>query len=223
MILKVIEYKILEDEDFDPTTINETNILSELNISDDNYESITVTIVSGKPYIEIIGKNKWASFTALGNFNNMIVNDSSSQNTAITYLYNEGEHQDQWIAGYKDGTSTISKEADHLLISAEFGDTTGVTNEMIDLTDINKIWVDWIHTGVGSTFTNGRYITITSNSDGFSSPIAQISLTDNYNNQIEQFLDVESYIGNYYIGITLNAHMMFENHQELKIYNIWLE
>ncbi len=71
MILKAIEYKMLEDETYDPTTINESNILSELNISDDNYESLTVTIVDGKPYIEIIGKNKWAGLTACGFYNDM--------------------------------------------------------------------------------------------------------------------------------------------------------
>ena len=71
MIIKAIEYKVLEVDGYDPASIDETNILSELNISDDNYEIVTVTIVDGKPYIEIIGKNKWDGLTACGFYNDM--------------------------------------------------------------------------------------------------------------------------------------------------------
>ena len=75
MVLKAIEYKMLEVNGYDPTTIDATNILSELNISAKNYESVTVTIVNGKPHVEIVGKNKWSGLTAHGIFANITVVD----------------------------------------------------------------------------------------------------------------------------------------------------
>ncbi len=76
MVLKAIEYKMLEVDGYDPTTIDETNIFSELNISAENYESLTVTMVNGKPHIEIVGKNKWSGLTASGIFPTITVVDN---------------------------------------------------------------------------------------------------------------------------------------------------
>ncbi len=78
MVIKSINNKLLEDNKFDISLLDEVNIEGELNISKDNYQEVIVTKNSqGKPYLKIIGKNKWAGLTACGTYNKMKVGKSN--------------------------------------------------------------------------------------------------------------------------------------------------
>jgi type IV pilus assembly protein PilA len=81
MVLKAIEYKKLEDNSFDSTTIDETNVKNLLNIDDSNYKSITVKKVDDSIYVTIVGQNKWKDLTATGT-----ANDTSISNTVIDFV-----------------------------------------------------------------------------------------------------------------------------------------
>jgi type IV pilus assembly protein PilA len=66
LVLKGIEYKKMENDSFVPSSINETNVESELNIDDSNYQSLTVKEINGVTYVTIVGKNKWNKLTVSG-------------------------------------------------------------------------------------------------------------------------------------------------------------
>ncbi|MDD4298405.1 MAG: FISUMP domain-containing protein [Bacilli bacterium] len=70
MIIKTVENKRLTDENYLPTN------LSELNISDGNYNNVTFSVVEGKVYVKIIGQNKWEGLTACGTYQNMRVGEA---------------------------------------------------------------------------------------------------------------------------------------------------
>jgi type IV pilus assembly protein PilA len=87
MLLKAIDYKVLEDSSFDPTKLNESNLSTTLtNISNSNYQTVTVTTLNGRPYVAIQGKNKWNGLVAYGSLTNMAVTDSSSYGTVVNQL-----------------------------------------------------------------------------------------------------------------------------------------
>ncbi|MGI6330022.1 MAG: FISUMP domain-containing protein [Bacilli bacterium] len=74
MVIKSINNKLLEDNKFDISLLDEVNIKEELNISKDNYQELIVNINDeGKIYVKLIGKNKWAGLTACGTYNKMKV------------------------------------------------------------------------------------------------------------------------------------------------------
>jgi prepilin-type N-terminal cleavage/methylation domain-containing protein len=88
LVLKGIEYKMMEDSDFNPTSINETNIESTLNIDDSNYQSVTVKEINGIIYITIVGKNKWSKLTVSGTksitkVEDTVINNSYGANAPV--------------------------------------------------------------------------------------------------------------------------------------------
>lgn len=105
MVLKQLEYKKLEDDTFDETTITESNIKSLLGISDSNYEVLQIKIESGKPYIIIIGKGKWEGYKACGTIKNIKVVDATNEEECmIPPLYtdfdpDEGVNKPKLIEG----------------------------------------------------------------------------------------------------------------------------
>ena len=65
-ILQAIENKKTKNSKFDVTSINIETMPRLLGISNSNYESITVKIVTDKIYITIVGKDKWAGYITCG-------------------------------------------------------------------------------------------------------------------------------------------------------------
>lgn len=76
LLLKSINLKILENPGFDPTTINETNVSSLLNIASNNYKSLKVTSVNNNLSIVLVSKNQWDKFVVSGSFTNLQVHDN---------------------------------------------------------------------------------------------------------------------------------------------------
>jgi hypothetical protein len=81
LVLKGIEYKMMEDSDFNPTSINETNIGSTLNIDDSSYQSVTVKKMDDILYVTIVGKNKWSKLTVSGTKSITKVEDTVTNNS----------------------------------------------------------------------------------------------------------------------------------------------
>jgi prepilin-type N-terminal cleavage/methylation domain-containing protein len=78
MVLKAVDYKKLQVEDFDATSINKNNINTFLGVSDQNYSSVTVSIEENIPTVTIIGAGKWNGLIACGSFTNMRIVASTS-------------------------------------------------------------------------------------------------------------------------------------------------
>jgi prepilin-type N-terminal cleavage/methylation domain-containing protein len=66
LVLKGIEYEMMENSTFDPTSVTEANIKSTLNIDNSNYQSVTVKKANDTLYVTIVGKNKWDKLTVSG-------------------------------------------------------------------------------------------------------------------------------------------------------------
>ena len=81
-----MNYKLLSDETFDVTSIDETNIESILGVSKDNYETVKVITLNGQPYVVLGGKNKWANLIAHGSYTEMNVSDSSNYTTIVNQM-----------------------------------------------------------------------------------------------------------------------------------------
>lgn len=102
MLLKDMDYKMITNESLDVTSINETNITDILGQSNDNYETIKVITLNGKPYIVVRGKNKWDGLVAYGSYTSMSVTDSSNYSTVINQLgydSNKGVNEPKLVAG----------------------------------------------------------------------------------------------------------------------------
>ena len=86
VVIKNMNYKLLSDETFDVTSIDETNIESILGVSKDNYETVKVITINGQPYVVLGGKNKWANLIAHGSYTEMNVSDSSNYTTIVNQM-----------------------------------------------------------------------------------------------------------------------------------------
>ena len=73
MVLKAINYKMLEDSDFIPSDINETTVKTLLNIDNTNYETLTTDKIDGIINVVIIGKGKWHKLKASGTSTNIVI------------------------------------------------------------------------------------------------------------------------------------------------------
>ena len=56
MVLKAVELKKLENDSFDPTQVDETNVKEHLNIDSSNYEKLLIKELNDQLYVTIIGK-----------------------------------------------------------------------------------------------------------------------------------------------------------------------
>jgi len=139
------------------------------------------------------------------------------------YIYNEGEHEEMWIEGMKrfgGGIYSLSKESDHLYISAAgddmmgvIADTSWVTAEKVDLTAHNKVKVDLSGTDVT------RLVVSDIQMDLSYTQTASLNLFSPSRQVYE--LDVSGLSGEYYIRV----HAWSDNTSgsEVCCYKIWLE
>ncbi len=65
-IIDKIKYEMIWDVSFDPTSINETNLQTKLNINPVNVNRLTVTMEDREVSVLLVGKNKWKGLKACG-------------------------------------------------------------------------------------------------------------------------------------------------------------
>ncbi len=115
LIIKSLNIKKANEEDFDPTTLTEDNIDTVLGLSKDNYENIIVTVENNKVNLLIVGKGKWDGLTAYGADYNVVVVKSSEysagQNIDTTGA-NEPTLLSNMIPVYYDETNSVWRKAD---------------------------------------------------------------------------------------------------------------
>ena len=87
LLIRAVQTKLLEDNNFDITTINKSNMKTLLNIPDDNYESISIKYDSnGKIYINLKGADKWSDLTTIGNYENITFIDNIVTDGLVMHL-----------------------------------------------------------------------------------------------------------------------------------------
>jgi uncharacterized protein (TIGR02145 family)/prepilin-type N-terminal cleavage/methylation domain-containing protein len=78
MLIKVIEYKLLEDEGYNIEYIDKDKVYNDLKLPNDNYGDVSVEKdADGNIYLTIEGTGKWAGLIACGTYQNMVVGDGS--------------------------------------------------------------------------------------------------------------------------------------------------
>ena len=76
LLIKAVQTKLLEDENFDITTINKSNMKTLLNIDDNNYASVSfIYDDNDKVYITLIGADNWDGFVTCGTYENINITE----------------------------------------------------------------------------------------------------------------------------------------------------
>lgn len=138
-------------------------------------------------------------------------------------LYEEGEHEDDWVAGYSTGTGSQSKEADHLYLAASGtemapGQRTYAKDAIVDLTNVNKIFIDWAATLTGD-YPSAQLIVSTEKMSSSATYDARLQKDTTFTREVEE-LDVSGLSGNYYIRV----HALgVGSSAEVQIYGIYLD
>ena len=87
LLIKAVQIKLLEDETFDITTINKSNMKTLLNISGDNYSSVSFRYDNnGKIYANIEGADKWSNYVSCGNYENISISDCIIKEGLVSYI-----------------------------------------------------------------------------------------------------------------------------------------
>jgi prepilin-type N-terminal cleavage/methylation domain-containing protein len=86
MIMKAIDYKLLVDESFDPTSLDKEGIELILGLSVDNYTTVHVSDQGGELFLLIEGEGKWANFVACGTLLNITVSDEGECNGEFSFI-----------------------------------------------------------------------------------------------------------------------------------------
>jgi prepilin-type N-terminal cleavage/methylation domain-containing protein len=73
MLLKAIDYKKMENENYDPTTLTIQKISDDLALANNNYSEIEIIVGQGKTYIVLEGLNKWEGLIACGLYTNLVI------------------------------------------------------------------------------------------------------------------------------------------------------
>ena len=81
LVLKAVDLRKIGTESFNPMDYNDDleGLLTTLNLSGENYESIVFTTNGDKLLVTITGKGKWAGLTACGSYQNMKVSDDGCE------------------------------------------------------------------------------------------------------------------------------------------------
>lgn len=138
------------------------------------------------------------------------------------YLYNSGDEciplTGGWVTGWTAASPTMTKETDNLLISGT-GSAGGafVTNDAIDLTNINTLYVDWEGTTSG---TNGFIDIRVGGAKTDPLNVALLSKNVTFARTIHS-LDVSSITGTQYIKFLIASSGT--STRQAKLYKLWLE
>ncbi|MGI6329893.1 MAG: prepilin-type N-terminal cleavage/methylation domain-containing protein [Bacilli bacterium] len=78
MVIKAIDYQLMEGYDLEKTPINKENFETILKLSTKNYEEVIVVSNEKKePYVKLVGQNKWAGLTVCGTYKDMKIGSTT--------------------------------------------------------------------------------------------------------------------------------------------------
>ncbi len=149
-------------------------------------------------------------------------------------FFNKGEEfvsiTGGWIEGWTNGTGSRSKVTGppaHLFVSAEFDGSISewgwVTDDTIDLTDIETLFVDWKGARTAGTgVVYSRLIISPTKSSHGSNFTARLQNSGNFSQQVDT-LDVSGETGNHYIRLYANAATTLGTIMEVEVYRVWGE
>lgn len=120
------------------------------------------------------------------------------------YIYDEGTHEDEWVAGYSNDGGSQSKESDHLLMEVDRNNSnpvrTWVTDSPIDLTNVDDVIFEWqgLSSSGGATAVH-RVAASTSKGGQLAVFDAEFTRNATSFSRTTDTLDVSGLSGSYYI------------------------
>jgi|GEM_PF-7059374 len=135
------------------------------------------------------------------------------------YIYNEGEYEDYWVAGYVNHEdATFSKETGYLFLENwRIGYEVGcVTDEAVNLTNFNYIKIY----GTGLTYSLYTFSVDVSGLSGSYFIRFHIQATEYYASL--HMIASSVRMGNCSVYDAITTHWLMST-QESKIYKVWLE
>jgi prepilin-type N-terminal cleavage/methylation domain-containing protein len=95
-IIKSINYKLLQDDTLNISSLNVENVGEKLNISSNNYESLNVSKDSNNNfYVYIEGKNKWDGLVACGIYTDIVVEEVDNINICTGSIIVESDYDEE--------------------------------------------------------------------------------------------------------------------------------
>jgi hypothetical protein len=143
--------------------------------------------------------------------------------------YDEGEEfvsvTGGWVAGASQSTGSQAKNADNLYLTAGNASAiayrTYVTDNEIDLTNINSLKIEWANTGASSTANQSRFYVHTNKND--IEHTVRLQKTNTFG-RITDTIDVSSLSGNYYVKVSaIDAPTNALATSTISVYKIWGE
>ena len=115
-------------------------------------------------------------------------------------------------------------EADHLYLLVErdggSAEIAWVTDITVDLTYINKLYIDWENIGLDSINANASFIASTNKDVFYNTFDARLLLTNNFSRRVSE-LDVSMLSGNLYIRVHGRDISVAPIKVEIKVYRVW--
>ncbi len=143
------------------------------------------------------------------------------------YIYNESEHEDEWVEGYSVSTGSVSEENDHLYLHASNSSAlavrTWVTGEKVDLTNFDTLYVDWENLGDDS-IANSSILNISDDKDGTHMEFEeQILVRRDFSRQTDS-LDISELSDEWYVRAhARDSYTNGATDSTVKVYKVWLE
>lgn len=146
--------------------------------------------------------------------------------------YYLGEFEESWVEGLSNGAGSVTKEKDYLKVEAIFEGAialkTCVTDNAVDLTNINTIYVEWENDGGtnGENTTVQTKFNVSKNKTGDQTVYdARISQSDGIFNKQISTVNVSDLSGTYYLRAHARATGTGQTAgtSTLKVYRVWGE
>ena len=150
----------------------------------------------------------------------------------LTHYYWEGEEFSSatggWVTGIVGSEASLSKESDHLFASAngqnadfEQRMALWVTDNLIDLTEINILYIEWENTGDTVDSNRSYFIAGGTKNGNTGSFDVRLEKLNTFNKTIET-IDVSALTGNYYIRCGCrDSSSVVNSNAQVKIYKIY--
>ncbi|MGI6329703.1 MAG: FISUMP domain-containing protein [Bacilli bacterium] len=87
MVIKAIDYQLLEGYDLESSPITKRNFDEVLNLSAKNYESVSVALdEKDEPYVKLVGQNKWEGLTTCGTYKDMLIGKTNEIKCEVSFV-----------------------------------------------------------------------------------------------------------------------------------------
>lgn len=147
------------------------------------------------------------------------------------YIYRASEHEEMWVAGYSQNNGSQYKGENYLYAYAnlESGQSgvairTWVTDEKVDVSGFNSIYIDWQG---GPGISAKHFIFLENKGDNQNSYVSGYRIHRTFFSgnfaRTTQSIDISGLSGEYFVAVMNESYMTGGYPSYVYVYNVWLE